>query len=212
MLLENIQRARIRSSQRQQQQDDEEDDEEEAAEEEAALASSASLDEGDFCAQLQAGRANRLVSAKIRRQLQKQQQHRGRQGSGDSRQQFEEGKILLIASDNVLAFAEHMASIAGLEDLLCAYPIASTLYAGNKIDASAATEGAIARIQSVRGCTYIHTIHTHSSLAVHLTSSASRCPSTTASTHTAACSSSAPATSSSTPVTAGESLSIAWDR
>ena len=165
MLLENIQRARIRSSQRQQrvllsqQQQQQDDDDEEA--EEAALASSASLDEGDFCAQLQAGRANRLVSAKIRRQLQKQQQqHRGRQGSGDSRQQFEEGKILLIASDNVLAFAEHMASIAGLEDLLCAYPIASTLYAGNKIDASAATEGAIARIQSVRGCTYIHTPYT----------------------------------------------------
>ena len=168
MLLENIQRARIRSSQRQQrvlqsqQQQDDDDEGEEEDEDEAALASSASLDEGDFCAQLQAGRANRLVSAKIRRQLQKQQQqHRGRQGSGDSRQQFEEGKILLIASDNVLAFAEHMASIAGLEDLLCAYPIASTLYAGNKIDASAATEGAIARIQSVRGCTYIHTYTTH---------------------------------------------------
>lgn len=109
MLLENIQRARIRASQRQRALQ---------SQQEAALTCSAPCEEEeDFSAELQASRANRVASSKIRRQLQKQQQQqRWKQGLGSSgRQQFEEGKILLIASDNVLAFAEHMASIAGLE-------------------------------------------------------------------------------------------------
>ena len=133
MLLENIQRAKNRSVLKQPPSVDKSD--------------SGSFAENDFANELQSKRSNQAVSGQIRRQLQKQ--HKSRHAGSSSRPQLEVGKILLIASENVLAYVEYLSCVAGLEDLLCPYPISGTLYAGNKIDISAATDGHVTRILSI---------------------------------------------------------------
>jgi ribonuclease BN (tRNA processing enzyme) len=68
---------------------------------------------------------------------------------GMSKQVHEEGKILLIASDNLLKYYEFASCISGLDSLVTFYPISRTLYAGNTNDISAATSGVLCRIQSI---------------------------------------------------------------
>eukprot|EP01038_Epipyxis_sp_PR26KG_P010783 gene10783-14479_t len=62
---------------------------------------------------------------------------------------FEEDKLLLIASDNILKYFEFSACIAGLDDLVSFFPIQNTLYAGNTRDVSGASNGHIRRLRSI---------------------------------------------------------------
>ena len=121
MLLENIQKAKDRQLKRQKSN---------------SIDSSIAL---EFGSKSSPSTSYNGVSAQIRRQIQKQSKS----------SKFEKGKILIFASDNVLAYVEYAACVAGLDDLISSVPISATLYAGNKDDISAATGGIIMRIQSI---------------------------------------------------------------
>ncbi|RYG68995.1 hypothetical protein EON64_03855 [archaeon] len=62
---------------------------------------------------------------------------------------YEEGKILIVASESVLKYVDFVTSIAGLDDLVSLYPITQTLYAGCTSDVIAATNGVILKLQSI---------------------------------------------------------------
>ena len=74
----------------------------------------------------------------------------------------DESKIMLIASEGIMKYFEFSLCVAGLDDLIAFYPIASTLYAGCTSDVSLATNGIISRLRSIP----VH--HCHGSYGVVL--------------------------------------------
>ena len=65
------------------------------------------------------------------------------------RASYESNKILVIASEVVMKYFEFSSSIAGLDDMITLYPILSTLYAGITKDICLATSGVITRLRSI---------------------------------------------------------------
>ena len=65
------------------------------------------------------------------------------------RASYESNKILVIASEVVMKYFEFSSSAAGLDDMITLYPILSTLYAGITKDICLATSGVITRLRSI---------------------------------------------------------------